>query len=257
MTTTPDDDDQPNLPATTLPEFEPVPRRRMRQGGWSAERQREFIAWLARTGSVRAACRRMGVGEYGVYDLRRHPQGASFRAAWEAALDIGVQMLEDVAMDRALNGVEEQVFHQGELVGTRRVYNDRLLMFILRNRAPKRFAADGARGMSAVDRQTLARLKREWRKEWEREQVLLAAEQDAQVLESLNAKLDLIRHREEQTAALLAEDLPDEHDPDSAENWTCPQPPQWLQDQWAAREAKAPEDERGWRLNGLGERWRE
>ena len=43
-------------------------------------------------------------------------------------------------MDRALNGVEELVYFYGELAGTRVVHNDRLLMFLLRNRAPDRFA---------------------------------------------------------------------------------------------------------------------
>ena len=146
---------------TTLPAFTPVPRARMRRHGWSAARQREFIEALADLGSVRAACRQMGVGEYGIYALRRHPQAASFRAAWEAALDIGIRRIEDVAMDRALHGVEQPVYHAGEIVGTRRVYNDRLMMFMLRNRAPKRFAADGAGrsggGMNAIDQMMLIR----------------------------------------------------------------------------------------------------
>src|SRR5690606_11298080 len=77
-------------PAATLPAFPPVPRQRMRRGGWSADRQRTFIELLAETGSVRAACRRMGVSEHHIYKLRRHPEGASFRKAWEAALDCGI-----------------------------------------------------------------------------------------------------------------------------------------------------------------------
>lgn len=161
--------DQPALPAV-LPAFEPVARNRMRRGGWSAARQREFIELLAETGSVRSACRRMGVGEYGVYNLRRRPDAASFRAAWETALDLGVQRLEDIAMDRALNGVEEPVYSYGELVGTRVVHNDRLLMFLLRNRAPERFADGKARALSAVDAAELKRLKAQWKQEWEREQ---------------------------------------------------------------------------------------
>ncbi len=245
-------DDNP-APARTLPAFTPVPRLKARHNGWNAETQLAFIEALAETGSVDAACRRVNRAAVGAYLLRRHPEAASFRAAWEAALDLGMQRVEDVAMDRALNGVQVPVYAYGKIIGTRTVYNDRLLMFMLRNRAPKRFAADNAKGMNAVDKALLTRLKREWRAEWDREQVLLAAEQDANVLESLNAKLDEIRAREEETAALLLEDLPEE----TEDNWTCPQPPQWLQDQWAARDAKEPEDERGWRMNALGERWRE
>ncbi len=47
-------------------------------------------------------------------------------------------------MDRALNGVEQPVFAYGEFVGTRQVYNDQLLMFMLRARAPERFATAAA-----------------------------------------------------------------------------------------------------------------
>ena len=67
-------------------------------------------------------------------------------------------------MDRALNGVEEPVYHRGELVGTRRVYNDRLLMFLLRNRAADRFGVGvesgvrQGRGSDAVPAKELARL---------------------------------------------------------------------------------------------------
>ena len=248
----PDDTETPK-PATTLPAFTPVPRLKARHNGWSAAVQLAFIEALAETGSVEAACRRVNRSAVGAYLIRRHPEAASFRKAWEAALDLGMQRVEDVAMDRALNGVEVPVYAYGKIIGTRTVYNDRLLMFMLRNRAPKRFAADGARGMNAVDRAMLTRLKREWRAEWERERAILDHQEDGRIVEELNARLDDLRAREEATAALLAEELPD----DAQEEWTCPQPPQWLKDQWAARAKEEPVDERPWRFNALGERWQE
>lgn len=167
------------IPKSTLPAFTPVPRLKHRSNGWSPEVQRAFIEALADTGSVAAACRRVHRSEVGAYLLRRHPEARQFRKAWQAALDLGVQKIEDVAMDRALNGVEVPVYAFGRIIGTRRVYNDRLLMFMLRNRAPKRFAADGARGMNAVDRQVLARHRKQWRQEWERERALLEDEEEA------------------------------------------------------------------------------
>lgn len=176
-----------NLPARIIPGFTPVPRQRMRRGGWSADRQREFIELLAETGSVRSACRRMGVGEHHIYKLRRHPEAASFRKAWEAALDIGVQRIEDVAMDRALNGVEEPVYHRGEIVGTRRAYNDRLLMFMLDRRAPERFGT-GASDPGWKGRET-ARLAMKLRKEI-REELEAEAKANAPTPEEIRAKID-------------------------------------------------------------------
>ncbi len=251
---TDDQPETPNTPAHIITEFTPVPRRRMRKGGWSAARQREFIDWLARTGSVRAACRAMGVGEYGIYDLRRHPEGASFRAAWEAALDIGVQRLEDVAMDRALNGVEEPVFRNGEQIGTRTVYNDRLLMFILNNRAANRFAAHGKNPTSIMDRALLARLKKEWRSEWERERAILDYAEEEDAMAEIMAKLAAMRAREEEVAALLAQaDAPD----DEAEEPGGHGPSEEMKKLLPGYRAPVEEDERAWRGNAMGERWRE
>ena len=173
---------------TTLPHFAPVPRAKDRSNGWKPEVQRAFIEALAELGSVRDAARRVGRAEVGAYMLRRHPDAESFRAAWDAALDIGMRRIEDVAMERALNGVEVPVYSYGKLVGTRTVYNDRLLMFMLRNRAPERFG--GAKAMSAADRQQLDQLKQQWREEWEREY----DEDEQQVLDSIDAFLDGMRN---------------------------------------------------------------
>ena len=163
--------DKTRLPANMgeLPEFTPVPRLCRRHDGWTAARQRKFIAALAATGSVKAAAHRVNMTSEGAYLLRRHPEGESFRAAWEAALALGIQQLEDIAMERALHGTEVPVYSYGKLIGSRVVHNDRLLMFMLRNRAAKRFAGDRAKAMSATDKDTLRRLKREWRKDWEKE----------------------------------------------------------------------------------------
>ena len=189
--------------AGTIPAFTPVPRRCRRHDGWTEARQRGFIEALADTGSVKAAAHAVNMTPEGAYLLRRHQHGESFRKAWAAALDLGVQRIEDVAMERALNGVEVPVYAYGKIIGTRRVYNDRLLMFMLRNRAPKRFAADGAKGMNAVDRALLKRLKKEWRKEWEAERARDEARDEQEVLASLDAKLQRMKERQEAVREML------------------------------------------------------
>jgi hypothetical protein len=44
-----------------------------------------------------------------------------------------VSSLREAAFDRALNGVRQMVWKDGRVVGSHKVYNDRLLMFLLRN----------------------------------------------------------------------------------------------------------------------------
>ncbi len=183
------------LPAIAgeLPPFTPVPRKCERHDGWTPERQRGFIEALADTGSVEAACRVVDMSSVGAYHLRRQPGAESFRAAWEAALAHGIQRVEDVAMDRALNGVPEPVYSYGKIVGTRIRHNDRLLMFMLRNRAPERFAAGGApKGLNAVSQMQLGQLKKQWLKEHEASQPHVT---DAEVRASIDAKIEVIRRR--------------------------------------------------------------
>jgi hypothetical protein len=180
------------VPAGELPPFTPVPRQCARHDGWTDERQRAFIEALADTGSVEAACKAVDMSQRGAYHLRRQPGGASFRKAWETALQLGVQRVEDVVMDRALNGVEEPLYSYGKLVGTRRRYNDRLLMFILRNRAPDRFAEGRPKGLNAIDQMEVERLRKQWRKEWEAERRDVSVEE---VRESIERKIRELRRR--------------------------------------------------------------
>ena len=183
------------VPASELPAFEPVPIK-PRHDGWTPERQRAFIEALADTGSVAAACRHVNMTTVGAYRIRRLPGAAGFSAAWTAALDLGVQRLEDVAMERALNGVEEPFYVYGQHVGTRTRYNDRLLMFMLRNRNPERYgaSANGAslKGLNAIGKMEKRRLKKKWRKQWEAERKNVSA---ADVRASIDRKVARFREQ--------------------------------------------------------------
>jgi hypothetical protein len=119
---------------TALATFEPVPRK-PRHDGWTPDRQRAFIGALADTGCVSRAARYVNMSPEGAYWLRRQAGSESFRRAWEAALDLGVQRLKDQLYERALEGQLSPVFIGGKLKGFRRVKNDRLLMFALRMNA--------------------------------------------------------------------------------------------------------------------------
>ncbi|HYD36664.1 MAG TPA: hypothetical protein VEA60_03565 [Allosphingosinicella sp.] len=112
--------------------FAPVPRR-YRHDGWTPERQRAFILALAETGCVERAARRVNIAQTNCYELRRAPGAESFRRAWDAALDFAVPKLKDVAFQRAIEGELVPVFSGGKLMGFRRKYNDKLLMFCLRH----------------------------------------------------------------------------------------------------------------------------
>ena len=80
---------------------------------WTKRKMAEFLRVLAATQQVK---------------------GEPFDIAWEAAFQHGYDALHQAALERALHGVEEPVFHGGEQIGTRRRYDERLTVFLLARR---------------------------------------------------------------------------------------------------------------------------
>ncbi|MFS0848148.1 hypothetical protein AB3M93_01605 [Novosphingobium panipatense] len=93
---------------------------------WDASRKVRFLHHLSEKGDVSAACARVGMSRTSAYLLRR--RDAAFAAGWEAALVLARRHVEEVLATRALDGVEEAVWFRGELVGSRRRYDTRLLL---------------------------------------------------------------------------------------------------------------------------------
>ena len=125
----------PEIPSDIV--FNPEPSYRLQ--GWSAFRQRVFIESLAETGSVHVAAKAANLSARGAYALRI--RSAPFAAAWDAAQQIAVGRLSVLAFDRAIHGRIEQIYHDGELIGEKRLPSERLLMWLLARLDPKRFAA--------------------------------------------------------------------------------------------------------------------
>ncbi|HVM21762.1 MAG TPA: hypothetical protein VM308_00480 [Sphingomicrobium sp.] len=69
-----------------LLDFEPVPRQIMRPDGWTPDRQREFIAYLAWFGLPKPASDAMGKNVSGVTALYKQKGADSFRASWDGAI---------------------------------------------------------------------------------------------------------------------------------------------------------------------------
>lgn len=120
-------------------DWRPVPRRR-RYDGWTPEVQRKFIEALADTGLVNAAAAEVDMSEQSAYRLLRSPGSQGFARAWEAAVAHAGTRLIDVAFRRAIEGEDIPVFDRdGCRIGSRRRYNDRLLMFLIRALRPDRY----------------------------------------------------------------------------------------------------------------------
>lgn len=101
------------------------------------ERKRAFLLTLADTGQVKRAAQTIGMSRETVYQWRR--EDPEFAKAWERALEIAAEGLEDEAYRRAHDGVEEPVHYMGMAVDTVTKYSDTLLIFLLKGMKPEKY----------------------------------------------------------------------------------------------------------------------
>lgn len=116
-----------------LPHFTPVPLAVTRRNGWTPDRQRAFIAALARTGVVRFAAAAVGMSARSAYQLRdRVAWDHPFAFAWDKAIDQARAAAAAIA-ERGLRELEiVPVIHRGRIIGTRTRLNTKLAVAALR-----------------------------------------------------------------------------------------------------------------------------
>ncbi|MGN6269102.1 MAG: hypothetical protein ACTHM0_04320 [Sphingomonas sp.] len=124
--------DGSNDDALPLPDFTPVPLTRRRHDGWTAERQRAFIAALAETGMIAAAARAAGMGVTSAYNLRRRPGAESFARAWTLAETDARRRAYELILEQALCGTTRPRFYRGRFVSTVHALDTRLALAALR-----------------------------------------------------------------------------------------------------------------------------
>lgn len=103
-----------------------TPPRPGPESKWTAEVRTKFLDYLARTGNVRRACWLIGVSAEIAYRLRR--RDPAFARGWAAAMVLARHEAEQVLAEQALEGIAEDVYYRGELIGSRRRFDARLLL---------------------------------------------------------------------------------------------------------------------------------
>jgi hypothetical protein len=101
-----------------------------------AEAQTAFLAAFAETGTVTHGAKSSGISRQTHYNwLTDAGYSERFSDAQEQATD----NLEREARRRAVEGVEEPVYYQGEVVGKIRKMSDTLLIFLLKGARPDKY----------------------------------------------------------------------------------------------------------------------
>ena len=99
-------------------------------------RRRRFLEELARGWSVSKAAQTSGVSRAQIYRWRK--EDPQFAADWNEAYEVGVDVLEDAAYSRAVEGIATPIFNQeGNQVGEKVEYSDRLLELLLKSKRPR------------------------------------------------------------------------------------------------------------------------
>ncbi|MEP2495992.1 MAG: hypothetical protein ABJH21_16205, partial [Parasphingorhabdus sp.] len=106
-----------------------APTRTIRHDGWHPDIRVKFLEALAHTGNVGAAAMWVQRTRQSAYALKR--RDVDFARAWLAALVLAREAAQDALQERAIEGVEEEIFYHGEVVATRRRYDSRLLLALL------------------------------------------------------------------------------------------------------------------------------
>ncbi len=122
-------------------------RRQARYDGWTEEKQRRFIEVLADTGLVATAAKAVGLTRESAYRLRRAAGAEAFAAAWDAARHHAGGLIEDIAFERAIEGVAVPVLNaDGEEIASRTRYDTRLLVFLLSRLRADRYGGGSGTG---------------------------------------------------------------------------------------------------------------
>lgn len=146
-------------PRRYVPAFVPVPLR-ARADGWTARRQAVFLGYLAETGSVAEAARRVGMARETAYRLRTRPGAESFAAAWDVALGKGKgdthrsrKVTGYELEQRAFAGALKPMLYGGRFTGiARKTDNTALLRLVARPHLALTGRGDGAGGKSQLSR---------------------------------------------------------------------------------------------------------
>lgn len=119
---------------------------------WTSEKEAAFFTAIADTCNISRACKAVGIARQTAYN--RYEEDPEFAKAWDKALKIGVEGLEDEAHRRAFDGTDKPVFHSGEKCGTIKEYSDTLAIFLLKAHKPEkyreRYEHTGARGAPLI-----------------------------------------------------------------------------------------------------------
>ena len=100
-------------------------------------KETEFFAALSAFPNITNACQIARISPSYVYQQRK--ENPEFREKFEECMALGVQAVEDMALQRAFKGYEKGIYYQGNKVATEYEPSDRLAEFVLKAHKPEKY----------------------------------------------------------------------------------------------------------------------
>lgn len=100
-------------------------------------REKFLTALKAENGLVATAAESCNLSRTALYAWKNEDE--DFSDAWDSIIEVTTETLEKEAWRRAHDGVDKDVFYQGEKIATETTYSDQLIMFLLRGRKPETY----------------------------------------------------------------------------------------------------------------------
>jgi len=107
----------------------------MGPGTWTPKRKLALIEDVRETGNITHSCQRLGLNRTRCYQLKH--TDSQFAQALEDAREEAIDMMIAEARRRAVEGVTDPVYQQGQRVGEIQKYSDNLLMFLIKGARPE------------------------------------------------------------------------------------------------------------------------
>lgn len=143
-----DSDPAPGQSGASEPEDEYRKLDTSRHDAFTLRRRREFLRALARFGCISDAAEEVGVAARTVY--RHRDKDPAFAAHIALALEMAGTELELTAFQRGVIGVEVDVWHNGQRVGTTIKRSDAMLRLLLQGALPNKYGAPPGLGQARV-----------------------------------------------------------------------------------------------------------
>jgi len=137
--------------------------RGWKRDGFTPAKKAKAIEALGKYGNVADACRVAGISDTTFFrHLNKDPE---FRSICEAARSKSAAVIEVLAWERGVTGIEEEVIHYGKVVGTRRKRSDAVFRMIMTASDPEKYGRQGQVLRTRIEKELRPRIEAEVRAE--------------------------------------------------------------------------------------------